>query len=169
MNKREEFLFKKTNIFLIFFFLFRILHFLFPRCHSLFYSIPIKKNYCFFFNQTILLSSSRFYYSLFFSFFISLFVLFYSFFQWFVFANFSLSFIWNNAISFSFQFYLYLFCIFHFLKVIIVFFSSTCSHSHIERFGQTCMTKEQSEMLMLYPFARPLIAALVRIRCTYRP
>ena len=43
----------------------------------------------------------------------------------------------------------------------LLLFFSTCS---IERLGQTCMTKEQSEILMLYPFARPLLHSAVR--CT---
>ena len=40
-----------------------------------------------------------------------------------------------------------LFCVFHFSKCFFL------QHAAIltERFGQTCMTKEQSEMLLLYP------------------
>ena len=65
----------------------------------------------------------------------------------------------------------YLFCIFRFSKLLF-FFSLLHSFNTcilIERFGQTCMTKEQSEMLMLmnHPFARPSLHWAVR--CTYRP
>ena len=60
------------------------------------------------------------------------------------------------VISFSFPFYLYLFCVFHFSKMLFFFFFQHAAIL-IERFGQsTCMTnmtKEQNEMLMLYPFA----------------
>ena len=59
------------------------------------------------------------------------------------------------------------------LKVVISFFLYSILLKHaailIERFGQTCMTKEQSEMLTLmnHPFTRPLLHCAVR--CTYRP
>ena len=61
----------------------------------------------------------------------------------------------------TFPFYLFLFCVFHFSKLLFrLFFIYSILLKHaailIEKFGQTCMTKEQSEMLMLmnHPFAR---------------
>ena len=79
------------------------------------------------------------------------------------------------VISFSFPFYLFLFCVFHFSKLLfclfIFLYSILLKHAAIlkERFGQTCMTKEQSEMPMLIniTFARPLLHWAVP--CTYRP
>ena len=52
------------------------------------------------------------------------------------------------VISFSFPFYLNLFCVFHFSKLLLCFFLQHAAIL-IERFGQTCMTTEQIEMLML--------------------
>ena len=57
---------------------------------------------------------------------------------------------------------LFAFSIFSKFVTSVFLYSILLKHaaSLIERFGQICMTKEQSEMLMLmnHPFARPLIA-----------
>ena len=141
-------------LFWLFFFLF--LHFRFPRCHSFFCSIPIK--ICSFIVSSFIKSSFFLYHGFLIrysslSYFISLSCLI-QFFQSFVFANFSLSFIWNIVpLWYRSLFRLtFTYSAFPFLKVVISFFlySVLLKHAAIlkERFGQTCMTKEQSEMLM---------------------
>ena len=181
MNEREIKFSSFSIIFpfyLLWLFFFLFLHFRFPRCHSFFCSIPIK--ICSFIVSSFIKSSFCFYHVFlirsFLSSFISLSCLI-QFFQSFVFANFSLLFIWyivplwyRSLFCFTFTY-----SAFPFLKVVFSFclYSILLKHAAIpkERFGQTCMTKEQSEMLMLtkHPFARPRPSLHWTVRCTYRP
>ena len=173
MKEKSYFLVFLSFFFYLFwlcFFLF--LHFRFPRCHFFFCSIAIK--ICSFIASSFIKCFSLHHvysYSLFFCFFFCLFVLSYSILSviclW---KLFSLSFIWNIVLFSDLPL---LILRFPFLKVVISFLIYSILLKHavvlIEWFGQTCVTKEQSEMLMLmnHPFARPLLHWAVR--CTYRP
>ena len=176
--KRSYFLvFLSFYLFWLFFVLF--LHFRFPRCHSFIQS----QSRVF---LSLLLSKSAFsLYHVFlihYSFFLLLFlclVLFNSFshlsLQTFLFHSFEIS---LRCISFSFPFFLYLFCVFHFSELLYFFFSlfhslKTCSHSHREIrtniHSYDKGTKRNVNELMNHPFAtcRPLLHWAVR--CTCRP
>ena len=98
--------------------------------------------------------------------------------QTFLFDPFEISFRSFVVISFTFPIYLYplyLFCVYNFSELLFPFFffflySILLKHAPIltERFGQTCMTKERSEMLimlMTHPFARPLHADRNHVFC----
>ena len=143
MNERE------CLVFLSFFFLsfliilLLFLHFRFPRCHSFFYSIPIK----IFLSLLLLLLNHLFLFITFFLFVIRFFLLFISlsclipFFQSFVFANFSISFIWNVVplwyrclFRFTFRLYYSAFSISQSCYLVCSLFHSfkTCNHSHRE-------------------------------------
>ena len=163
---------KRTVFFWLFFFLF--LHFRFPRCHSFFYSIPIKK----ILSLLLILLNHL---SLFIAFFLFVIIFFLLFslcliLFWIIFFSQSslqtfLLFIWNIVLLWYrslFRFTSFLLILrFPFLKVIVIYLQHAAIL--IERFGQTCMTEEHlwSEMLMLYSSVRPLLHWAVR--CTYRP
>ena len=173
MNERDKLF---SFLLSFYFFSFLIIFFLFlhfrcysPDCHSFFYSIPFK---IFSLIAPSFIKSSFYLFIMFFLFVILIFliiafVLFYFILpdlQPLIFANFSLSFIWNFVLlcyPFSFpKYFLYLFCVFHFSKLLFFFYSSILlKHAAIliERFWQTCMTKEQSEMRLIHPFARPYV------------
>ena len=141
--------FSSFYLFWLFFFLF--LHFWFPRCHSFFCSNPIR--ICSFIASSFIKSSFSLYhvsYSLSFSFlFISLSCLI-QFFQSFVLAHFSLSFIsnivplWYRSL-FRFTFTYSAFSISQCCYFVFSLVHILLKHAAIliERFGQICMTKPQ--------------------------